>query len=212
MFRNILPDLIYILPAVAIALSCHEFAHSFIAYKLGDRSQKDSGRLSLNPIHHLDPIGTLCLILCGFGWAKPVQIDPYFFKDKKAGMIQSAMAGPLSNLIVGFLFTLLWGLLLKTGWAFHSIGGYFFTLCNYTIIINIGLAVFNLIPLPPLDGSKILMGILDEETYFKIMRYEQYISIILIIFLISGLLNGPLGYCREAILNFYMDIMQTIMF
>ncbi|WP_416324426.1 site-2 protease family protein [[Eubacterium] hominis] len=213
MFQDLFSNLIYILPAVIIALSFHEFAHSFVAYKLGDVSQKESGRLSLNPLNHLDPIGTLSLIICGFGWAKPVQINPYFFKDRKSGMIQSAMAGPLANLIVGFIFMLLMGLTLKTGMAFsNQIGNYLYLLCYYTAVMNVGLAVFNLIPLPPLDGSKILMGILDEDTYFKIMQYEQYISIVLIILLIAGVLNGPLGYARGAILDFYSTIVSHILF
>ena len=213
MFQDLLPKLIYILPAVIIALSCHEFAHSFVAYKLGDVSQKESGRMSLNPINHLDPVGTLSLILFGFGWAKPVQINPYFFKDKKSGMIQSAMAGPLANLIVGFIFMLLFGLLAKLGWAVSSqIGNYVWNLCYYTAIMNIGLGVFNLIPIPPLDGSKILLGILDEDTYFKIMQYEQYISIVLIILLVSGVLSGPLGYARGAIIDFYSTIVSNLLF
>ena len=105
--RGFFANLIYILPAVAIALSVHEFAHAFVSYKLGDISQKQRGRLTLNPLKHLDPFGTLSLIFFGFGWAKPVQVDPYFYRNKKDGMIWTAMAGPLMNFIVGFLLSLI---------------------------------------------------------------------------------------------------------
>lgn len=210
---NLLSDWIYILPAVFIALSFHEFAHSFVAYKLGDVSQKESGRLSLNPINHIDPIGLISMIFFGFGWAKPVQVNPYMFKDRKNGMIQSAVAGPLANLILGFIFTILMMLTIKTGMAFNgAIGNYLYTFCMYSILMNVGLGVFNLIPIPPLDGSKILMGVLDEDTYFRIMQYERYIALVMIAILMLGVLDGPLSYVRTAIMDFYMKIATTIIF
>lgn len=212
MLQNILSDWIYILPAVVIALSCHEFAHSYVAYKLGDSSQKESGRLSLNPLNHLDPIGFISLMFFGFGWAKPVQVNPYMFKDRKNGMIQSAMAGPLANFIVGFIATVLLGVFTKFHLSSGMIGQYLYVTIMYTAVMNIGLGVFNLIPLPPLDGSKILLGILDEDTYFKIMRYEQYIAFAMIAILFSGVLDGPLLYVRTTILNFFIDVVNMILF
>lgn len=203
-----LTDLLYILPAVAIALAFHEFAHAFVAYKLGDLSQKENGRLTLNPLKHLDPIGTICLIFFKFGWAKPVQVDPYFFKNKKDGMIWSAIAGPLANLILGFLFTFLFYLLLAVG---VGIGSYFVQLCLMTAIMNIGLGVFNLIPIPPLDGSKILMGILPEETYFKLLHYEMYLSFVILLLLYTGVLDGPLTHARSAIIDVYSQLSITIL-
>lgn len=213
MLQDLLSNWIYILPAVFIAFSFHEFAHSFVAYKLGDTAQKESGRLSLNPINHIDPIGFISLVLFGFGWAKPVQVNPYMFKDRKNGMIQSAVAGPLANLILGFIFTILMQLTIKTGLFINGpIGNYLYYFCVYSIVMNVGLGVFNLIPLPPLDGSKILMGILDEETYFKIMQYERYIAIVMIAILLSGVLDGPLLYVRSAIIDFYSNIVSKILF
>lgn len=211
-FSNIMNQLIYILPAVLIALSVHEFAHAFVSYKLGDRSQKDKGRLTLNPLKHLDPIGTLSLIFFGFGWAKPVQVDPYFYKNKKEGMIWTAMAGPLMNFIVGFLMMLVSLVMVKFNWAFKSeITYYFYQVALVCASINVGLGIFNLIPIPPLDGSKILMGILKEETYFKLMQYEMYLSFILIILLVSGTLNGPLIHARSSILSVFLKIGGTLL-
>lgn len=211
-FSNIMNQLIYILPAVLIALSVHEFAHAFVSYKLGDRSQKDKGRLTLNPLKHLDLIGTLSLIFFGFGWAKPVQVDPYFYKNKKEGMIWTAMAGPLMNFIVGFLMMLVSLVMVKFNWAFKSeITYYFYQVALVCASINVGLGIFNLIPIPPLDGSKILMGILKEETYFKLMQYEMYLSFILIILLVSGTLNGPLIHARSSILSVFLKIGGTLL-
>lgn len=205
-FSNI-SDLIYILPAVLIALSVHEFAHAFVSYKLGDRSQKDNGRLTLNPLKHLDPVGTLCLIFFGFGWAKPVMVDPYFYKNKKEGMIWTAISGSLMNFIVSFIMIIVSMLMIKYHWAYkNDIFNYIFQVVTLCASINVGLGIFNLIPIPPLDGSKILMGVLKEETYFKLMQYEMQLSFILILLLISGFLNGPLFYARSSILNVFLKI------
>lgn len=211
-FSNIINQLVYILPAVLIALSVHEFAHAFVSYKLGDRSQKDKGRLTLNPLKHLDPIGTLSLIFFGFGWAKPVQVDPYFYKNKKEGMIWTAMAGPLMDFIVGFLMILINLVMVKFNWAFRSdITYYIYQVTWVCASINVGLGIFNLIPIPPLDGSKILMGMLKEETYFKLMQYEMYLSFMLIILLVSGTLDGPLIHARSSILTVFFNIGGTLL-
>lgn len=205
--NNFIADLIYVLPAVAIALSVHEFAHAFVSYKLGDYGQKENGRLTLNPLRHLDPVGTLCLIFFGFGWAKPVQVDPYFYRNKKDGMIWTAMAGPLMNFIVAFVFVIIYLLFIRFGWFYkNGFTFYLFNLMIVTATYNVGLGVFNLIPIPPLDGSKILMGILKEDTYFKLMQYEMYISFILILVLMSGVLDGPLSHAQGTILNVFIKI------
>lgn len=210
-FSNFFDELIYILPAVVIALCVHEFAHAYVSYRLGDISQKERGRLTLNPLKHLDPFGTLCLIFFKFGWAKPVQVDPYFFRNKKEGMIWTAMAGPLMNLLVGFVMTLLYVMFIRFGWFLKgSFFFYLFQLFAYCAMMNVGLGIFNLIPIPPLDGSKVLMGILKEETYFKLMQYEMYLSFILIFLLASGVLDGPLIHARSAILDVYMKVATTI--
>ncbi|MGX8833858.1 site-2 protease family protein [Amedibacillus sp. YH-ame6] len=212
--NTLLPNLIYILPAVIIALSLHEFAHAFVSYKLGDVSQKERGRMSLNPLKHLDPIGTISLIFFGFGWAKPVQVDPYFYRNKKEGMMWTALAGPLMNFIVAFICVILYSLLLRFApvWTVTSvIGDYIFQLLIITARINIGLGIFNLIPIPPLDGSKILTGILKEETYFKLMQYENYFMIGIIFLLASGTLNVPLMQARETIFELFNNIVFPLL-
>ena len=213
-FQQLLHDLIYLIPAVAIALSLHEFAHAYVSYKLGDYTQKANGRLTLNPLKHLDPMGTLCLIFFHFGWAKPVEVDPYNYKDKKEGMIWVALAGPAMNLIVGFVSIFLHYVLIKQVYMTGNVGSikmYFITLLYMTAIINIGLGVFNLIPLPPLDGSKILLAVLSEETYFKLMSYEQYLSLLLIGLLILGVLDGPLVAVRDAFINCFTTVSLHIL-
>lgn len=210
---SFLKELVYTLPAIIVALSMHEFAHAFVAYKLGDVSQKERGRLSLNPLHHLDPMGTLSLLIFRFGWAKPVQVDPYFFRNRKEGMIWTSVAGPLVNLIMGFVFVFIYVLMVKFGFLYSSnqILSYIMVLLPMCAIINVGLGIFNLIPIPPLDGSKILMGILPEETYFKLMQYEQYLSILLIFLLLSGFLNTPLVGARSAIIQCFTNIALAIL-
>ena len=185
---------------VFFSLSIHEFAHGYAAYKMGDETAKHMGRLNINPMSHLDPIGALCLFLFGFGWARPVPVNPRNFKTGKfkSGMVWTSVAGPLSNLIIAFISLLILNIIYKIPIGESLVISRVFSLIVillYTLIsMNISLAVFNLIPIPPLDGSKILNAVLPARIYFKIMQYEQYGFIVLILLIntpvFSGLLNG----------------------
>lgn len=175
---------IYIFSAVAalIALTVHEYSHGYAAYRMGDPTAKNLGRLTLNPLHHIDPFGTLCMILFRFGWAKPVPINPRYFKKPKKGFAIVALAGPLSNLILSFFSAgayLLTNALLKDV-AFESelwltVAKNFILFLSIFYSLNLGLAIFNLLPIPPLDGSRLLNVILPQKYYFGLMRYERYI-------------------------------------
>lgn len=200
-----LDTLIYVVPAIIITVTLHELAHGWVSYKFGDPTPKLDGRLSLNPLHHLDPIGTIALLLVGFGWAKPVHIDPRYYKDAKTGIVWTAFAGPLMNFIIAFVAIFLFNLLLKVPVSIFSseimtrIFIYLIYLMQYTALISLGQAIFNLIPLPPLDGSKILYGVLPDSVYFNIMKYENWLSLILFLVLFSGILDGPLVSIRTII-------------
>ena len=166
--------------AALVALTIHEFAHGYAAYKLGDDTAKSFGRLTLNPMKHLDPIGALCMMLFHFGWAKPVPINPRNFKDPRKGFAITALAGPATNIVVGFFTAFFYLLCLST---FKSTSSLFVTNLQINTIlfllyffqINIGLGIFNLIPVPPFDGSRILNVILPDRIYFKVMKYERQI-------------------------------------
>lgn len=201
---------------VLLSLSIHELSHGAAAYFLGDKTAKYSGRLSLNPMHHLDPFGALCLFLFGFGWARPVPINPMYFKNKKGGMAITALAGPVSNFIVAFLaeigVVLLGELTFKSDTSFlFNLASVSYTICYYLTILNIGLGLFNLIPVPPLDGSKILNAILPQRIYFKIMQYERYGFIILIILINLPIFNYFLNAGRAGILSFFDMIINLFL-
>ncbi|NBK96616.1 MAG: site-2 protease family protein [Erysipelotrichia bacterium] len=210
---SILSDLIYTIPAVLIAIVLHEWAHGFISYKLGDPSPKADGRLSLNPLKHLDPVGTLCLLFFHFGWAKPVQVNPNYYKDRKMGMMLTALAGPLMNFIIAFLSLLI--VLLTARFipmlVNTYVGFYLSQVLIYTAILSIGLGVFNLIPIPPLDGSKILFAILPDDMYFAYMKYERYGSILLIVLLASGLFTSFLSPVSASIYNGMVNLIFTFL-
>ena len=208
-----LQDLAFTIPAVLIAIVLHEWAHGFISYKLGDPNPKYDGRLSLNPLKHLDPMGTLCLLLFRFGWAKPVQVNPNYYKDKKMGMVLTALAGPVMNFIIAFitLFIMMAILKFKPDFFYNSILSYLFVVLDYTAIMSIGLGVFNLLPIPPLDGSKVLLSFLPEKMYFGYMKYERYGMLILLVLLGFGLFSTVLSPISVKIYYGLLNVINIIL-
>lgn len=209
--NNIISQLIYTLPAILIAISMHEFAHGYVSYRLGDPTPKHMGRLSVNPLAHLDPVGTICLLIFHFGWAKPVGVNPYYYKDRKKGMVMVALAGPIMNFFIAFISIFAMGLILKVteGYAGTFIR-YTFNFLNYLFIINIGLGAFNLIPVPPLDGSKVLGAVLPSDKYFKYMQYERYGTLILMGLLYLGILDVPLTIVRSSLSKVMWTVVSFI--
>ncbi|MGE4485082.1 MAG: site-2 protease family protein [Oscillospiraceae bacterium] len=180
-----------VIPAL-ICITLHELSHGFVAYKLGDNTAKRMGRLTLNPIKHIDPMGLFMMVIFKFGWAKPVPIDMRRFKNPKRGMAITALAGPVSNLLIAVVALALYGVLypfLNGG----AIGGYVLQMVYLTAYISIAFAVFNIIPIPPLDGSKVLFSFLSDENYLKLMRYERYGMLILILLIATNTLSSTLG-------------------
>lgn len=182
----------------------HEYAHALVATKLGDQTPRLSGRLTLNPMAHISPIGALMIILCGFGYAKPVSVNPRNFKDSKKGMALTAIAGPMSNLIMGFIFTFVAMLFLHLNST--VITNAFYTFFFFAALVNINLAVFNLLPIPPLDGSRILQLLIPAKHYYKFLQYERYIVIVVFILILTGVLSTPLSLISSGILNLFVSI------
>lgn len=213
MNSSTISNLIYTIPAVLIAIVLHEWAHGFISYKLGDPSPKAEGRLSLNPLKHLDPVGTLCLLFFRFGWAKPVQVNPNYYKDRKMGMMWTALAGPIMNFIISFLTILIVIIILKLfpNFILTDLGYYIYNVLLITSFLSISLGVFNLIPIPPLDGSKILFAILPEDMYFAYMKYERYGMILLVILLYSGIFSMILSPLTTGIYNGMITLLSNLL-
>jgi len=192
--------LMRIIPAL-ICITIHELAHGFAAYKLGDRTAKEMGRLTLNPIKHIDPFGLLMMLLIGFGWAKPVPVDIRNFKHPKWYMAVTALAGPVSNIILAVVVLFILGLVTTslgiitnpaTGQIYYTneTGLMIYSIISGMVFLSVALAVFNMLPVPPLDGSKVLFSLLPEHLYFKLMRYERYGIIVLLVVMNSELLFG----------------------
>lgn len=236
----------YILSALAvfIILSVHEYAHGYAAYKLGDNTAKNYGRLTLNPIKHLDPVGAICMIFFHVGWAKPVPINARNFKKPKRDFAITALAGPLSNIVMGFLSAFLYLLIIAIfkDKSFAQDDFSYKLLQNFLLFvflfhtINVGIGVFNLLPIPPFDGSRILNVILPEKTYFAVMKHERKIYLGVLIWLLcgdalaravrlipfvqssaflhgaagifslSGMLSAAIGFISELMMNFWQLI------
>lgn len=184
---------LYTLPALLLSLSIHEYAHSYAAYKLGDKSQKALGRLTLDPFKHIDPIGFLCIALFGFGWGKPVVVDDRNFKNRAKGVMLVSLAGPLSNLLLAIVLTIILKILIITGAisvvVTSSVAGILFNMLILTIQFNVVFAVFNMLPIPPFDGSKVLHYFLPYK--FKNIMYtiQKYSFIIILILFVTDLGN-----------------------
>ncbi len=193
------------IPALLIAITVHEFAHARVAYAYGDATAKAYGRMNLNPISHLDPIGTLMIILVGFGWAKPVPINPYNFRNYRAGLRWVSLAGPLANFTLAFLSLVLFRVLILSG-----AGGLFLSFMAVMVQLNILLGVFNLIPIPPLDGSKILVSLAPDSFVDFFHQIEPYAPIILLVLIITRALSYILFPLYDLILNLFNAIIRLI--
>ena len=186
-------ELILTAVAVLITLSIHEFSHAYAAYKLGDNTAKNLGRLSINAIKHLDPIGALCMLFFRFGWAKPVPINPRNFKNPKRDFAISALAGPLSNLILGFIFSGIFIFSFSNLLSVEFENEFTLRLAENALLflqiffsVNVGLGIFNLLPIPPFDGSRLLNVIFPPKIYFGIMKYERQIYFGVLAWLLLG--------------------------
>ena len=191
---------------VAASLLCitfHETCHGLAAYKLGDNTAKRMGRLSLNPLKHVDLMGLIMMALFRFGWAKPVPVDMRNFKNPKAGMALTALAGPVSNVVLAYAAVVLCNFVmfladrLGSTWLLLALAQFFV----YVEIISAGLAVFNVFPIPPLDGSKVLFALLSDRAYDRLMRYEKYGMGLLMVLLVTGEIDRPLGAMRDWLLT-----------
>lgn len=204
-FTSVIVEILAILVIVFLVLPFHEWAHAFTASKLGDTSIKYRGRLTLNPLAHIDPFGALALLLFGFGWAKPVPVDPRSFKKPKLGMGVVALMGPVANIVAAIAGGLIFQAIAKFApqfFAGQGVGYYVYLFLSFYVQINVRLAVFNLLPIPPLDGSKILFVFLPDKAVSWFYRYQQIISIILIALLWIGALSIPLNFLSNYLLNF----------
>lgn len=182
------------IPAILVALTFHEYAHGLVADMLGDPTPRNSGRLTLNPLAHLDLLGTLLLILAKFGWAKPVPVNPFYFRmDRQKGMMLVAVAGPLMNLIIGYLSAV----------AMRFVGSslYAYQFLEAMLVFNVYLAIFNLVPIPPLDGSRVLAGVVSREAANFIYQLEVYGPFLLLLLIATGIIAKVVGPAASWALN-----------
>ena len=209
---TVLLDLLLIAAASILCITVHETCHGLVALWFGDDTAKRQGRLSLNPLRHVDLLGLVMLTFLRFGWAKPVPVDMRKFRNPKMGMVLSALAGPLSNVLLALLALLLRvvliALLILNGNA--KVILYICAFLEYTAVISAGLAVFNLIPIPPLDGSKVLFAVLPDRWYIQLMRYEKYGMLLLAALLLLNVLDVPLMFMRGLLLDGLQLITEPI--
>ena len=202
---NSVRDVVLRLVSVFLCLTVHETCHGLAALALGDPTAKRQHRLSLNPLRHIDWLGLAMMVFAGFGWAKPVPVNPGYFKKPKQGMALTALAGPVSNFLLAFLLLLLARLVYPGALQVAWLGGLFLFLIE-TAILSIGLGLFNLIPIPPLDGSKVLFALLPDKQYAILMRYEHLGFILLFLLVALDVGGGWINHAIQAVFNFFYRI------
>ena len=200
-------------PITLIALTGHEFAHALVSTKLGDPTPRYEGRLTLNPLAHLDIIGTILMMLTGFGWAKPVGVNPMYYDDRKKGMALTAIAGPIANFIMAFAGVLVGTLLLVIGnrleWSYSVMEN--INMIFYLFAFrNLCFMVFNLIPIPPLDGAKVLGLFVPDRTYYTILQYERYSIILIMVLSLTGVFNTIIGGGVSAVFSMIAKAVSVI--
>lgn len=208
---------LFSIPCVLIAITFHEYAHGYVAYRLGDPTARNHGRLSLNPLKHLDPIGAICMLLFRFGWAKPVPINTRYFKKPRRDMALVSIAGPLTNLLLAFVGILLYRILyavfaatsilnsMEFAWALLSFLQYFY-------MLNVSFAVFNMLPIPPFDGSRLIMLFLPPKVYYAIAKYERFIMLAVLVLLYLNILDLPLGWIVNLLINGMYKLVSLLPF
>ena len=213
---NFITQIIIQLPILLIALTVHEFSHGYVAYLLGDDTAKKAGRLTLNPISHIDPFGLIMLFIARIGWAKPVPINPYNFRNYKKDTALTAAAGPAANFILAILLSIIFNLIKKMNpdimYNASSLTQFWLSMLLYAILINLALGLFNLIPIPPMDRSKILGGFLSDEAYYKYTaRERQGAQLLMIILAISFVFRlNIIGSIIMPPLNFFLKLLTGI--
>jgi len=215
-------DIIIMVPILLIALPFHEYAHAWVAYRLGDPTAKDAGRLTLNPLKHLDLFGTLMMLVARVGWAKPVPVNSGYFRNRRKGIILVSLAGPLSNLLLAFAFMLIWGIMTKLvvvgvipvrSETAVTVIGWLQVFFHVSVLVNISLAVFNMIPVPPLDGSRLISSFVPEESYYRFARYEQFIGIgfLALVILAPNALSSVIRFVADPIYNSMITAISFIL-
>lgn len=210
--KGALVSILLSFPVILFSLSFHEAAHGYVAYKMGDSTAKAFGRLTLNPLKHLDPIGTLVMFVFGFGWAKPVPINVRNFDDPRKGMAITGIAGPISNLLLGVIssvlyavFYIVWVSLTLNMASVAIIEFVYYTALFFYVgaILNFGLMLFNMLPAPPFDGSRFFFYFLPKQWYFKVMKYERtiMIAILAIVFILARMGLSPISFISERLFS-----------
>ena len=213
---NFLTQIIVQLPILLISLTIHEFSHGYVAYLLGDDTAKRAGRLTLNPISHIDPLGLIMLFIARIGWAKPVPINPYNFQNYKKDTAITAAAGPAANFLLAIVLALVFNFIKRVNpdimYNASSFSQFMLSMLLYAILINLALGIFNLIPIPPMDGSKILGGFLSDDAYAKYTAKERKGAQILMIVLIASYVFrlNLIGAIIMPPLNFFLKLLTGI--
>lgn len=202
-------DLLVTVGSCVLCISVHESCHGLAAYALGDPTAKRAGRLSLNPLKHIDIVGLIMLAVARFGWAKPVPVNMRYFRNPKRGMALTALAGPVSNVLLTWIAMMLYYGAAFLGYIFEGSVMYYIQLFfRETALLSAGLAVFNLFPIPPLDGSKVLFSVIPNSWYAKLMRYERYGMIVLAVLLLTNVLDAPLVLAQNGLIELLNPISQ----